>query len=50
MKSVTETAKIFGVSRQTILNWIEGNKIKATRIVGTYRIEEEEIERLKRGE
>lgn len=50
MLSVSETAKIFSVSKRTIFRWIESGKIKAIKISGTVRISEEEIERLKKGE
>jgi len=50
MKTIRETAKIFGVHWQTIRNWIRDGKIKAVKIERTVRIPEEEIERVKRGE
>lgn len=50
MKTIRETAKIFGVHWQTIRNWIRDGKIKAVKIERTVRIPEEEIERLKGGE
>lgn len=50
MKTIRETAKIFGVHWQTIRNWIRDGKIKVVKIERTIRIPEEEIERLKRGE
>ena len=50
MKTIRETAKIFGVHWQTIRNWIRDGKIKAVKIKRTVRITEEEIERVKRGE
>lgn len=50
MKSTTEVAKIFGVANQTILRWIANGTIKAIRPAGSYRISEEEIERLMKGE
>ena len=46
MKTVTETAKIFGVSRQTIISWINKGRIKAVRPLKEYRIPESEIKRL----
>lgn len=49
MKTVTETAKIFGVSRQTILIWINKGIIKAVQPLREYRIPETEIERLMKG-
>jgi len=50
MKTVTETAKLFGVSRQTMLTWINEGIIKAIKPRKEYRISEEEIERLMKGE
>ena len=50
MKSVNETAKIFGVKPLTIRIWIKNGKIKAVKVVGSVRIDEKEIERLKKGE
>lgn len=49
MKTIKETAKIFGVHWQTVRNWIRDGKIKAVKIERTIRIPDEEIERLKRG-
>ena len=49
-KSVNETAKIFGVKPLTIRRWIKAGKIKSVKIVGSVRITDEEIERLKKGE
>lgn len=49
MKTIKETAKIFGVHWQTVRNWIRDGKIKAVKIERTVRIPEEEIERVKRG-
>lgn len=50
MKTIKETAKIFGVHWQTVRNWIRDGKIKAVKIERTVRIPDEEIEHLKRGE
>ena len=49
-KSVNETAKIFGVKPLTVRRWISDGKLKAVKIVGSVRIADEEIERLKKGE
>lgn len=46
MYTVTEVAKMFSVSRQTVLKWINNGKIKAVKVVKVYRIPNEEIERL----
>lgn len=50
MKTIKETAKYFNVTEMTIRRWIDSGKLKAVKIVGTVRIEESEIERLKKGE
>ena len=46
MLTVTEVAKQFSVSRQTVLKWINNGKIKAVKVVKVYRIPKEEIDRL----
>ena len=46
MYTVTEVAKLFSVSRQTVLKWINNGKIKAVKVVKVYRIPKEEIDRL----
>ena len=47
MKTVVEVAQIFGVSRQTVLSWIDKGILKASKPLRQYRIDEQEIERLK---
>lgn len=47
MYKVSEVAKIFNVSRQTVLYWIKNGTIKAVKPLKDYRISEEEVERLK---
>lgn len=42
MYTVTEVAKIFSVSRQTVLKWINNGKIKAVKVVKVYRIPKRE--------
>ena len=49
MKTIKETADIFGVHWQTVRNWIRDGQIKAIKIERTVRIPDEEIGRLKRG-
>lgn len=49
-KTVKETAEIFKVKPLTIYRWIKGGKIRAVKIIGSVRIEESEIERLRKGE
>lgn len=48
--TVKQVADIFGFTRQTVLYWIKSGKIKAIKPNKDFRISEEEIERLKRGE
>ena len=50
MKTIKEAAIIFNVTEMTIRRWIDSGVVKAVKIVGTVRISEEEIERLKKGE
>lgn len=46
MYTVTEVAKMFSVSRQTVLKWINNGKINAAKVVKVYRIPKDEIDRL----
>jgi len=50
MMTVSEVAKIFKVSRQTVLTWINKDILKATRPRREYRITQAEVERLMKGE
>ena len=51
MKTIKEVAVIFGVSNETIRRWIRDGKIKAIKVnKRLFRIEDSEIERLKKGE
>lgn len=47
--NITKTAKLLGVSRNTIYKWEKENKIKIIKINGLGRVSESEIKRL-RGE
>lgn len=49
MYRVSEFAKLFGVSRQTVLNWIKNGVIVAVKPVKEYRIPREEADKLKGG-
>lgn len=51
MKTVKQTAEIFGVHPETIRRWIKSKRLNATQIDKnmSVRIDEEEIERLKKG-
>ena len=48
MYTIYETAKMFGVHWQTIRNWIIAGKINAIKVGRAYRIEQTEIDRLKK--
>ena len=50
MYRITEVAKILGFKERTVRRWIVDGKIKAVKIMSEWRIPEEEIERLKKGE
>lgn len=50
MKTKKEICEIFKVSIGTVNNWIKSGKIKAVKIGRAVRIQDEEVERLKRGE
>lgn len=50
MYDVKEVANIFKVSERTIRRWIKINKLQAKKIVGVIRIDNESVEKLKRGE
>lgn len=47
---VSELAKLLNVGRSTVISWIHRGKIRAIRIVGTWRIPESEVQKLLRGE
>ena len=46
MLTVTEVAKTFSVSRQTVLKWINKGKIKAVKVDKVYRIPKKQIDML----
>lgn len=50
MYRIAEVAKILGFRERTVRQWIVDGKIKAVKIMSEWRIPEEEIERLKKGE
>ncbi len=53
MKTVQSVADEFGVTRQTVYEWIRLGKIKAVQVggyKGALRIPQEEVDRYKRGE
>lgn len=49
MLSSTQIALMFGVSRQTVLNWIKSGYMKAVKVGRQYRIEQSEADRLRKG-
>lgn len=50
MYRIKEVAKILGFTERAVRQWVVDGKIKAVKIMSEWRIPEEEIERLKRGE
>jgi len=50
MLTVEEVAKELHVTKQSIYNWINAGKINVVRIFGLLRIEQAEVDRIKRGE
>lgn len=48
MYTTEEMAEILGISYQTAYRLIKAGKIKAVRIGGAFRIEKEEVERIKK--
>lgn len=49
MYSLSQVASIFCVTRQTVLNWVKSNYIKAVKIGRKWLVPESEIERLQSG-
>ncbi len=50
MKSIKETADILGVHWQTVRKLVISGELKAVKVGRQWRIEEETIERFKKGE
>ena len=54
MLTVAELAEEFHVTKQTVYNWINAGRVKAVPIfinkLSTIRIEQKEVDRIKRGE
>ena len=48
--TILEVAALFRVNRKTIYQWINSGKLKVIRIERTIRIEQSEVDRIKRGE
>ena len=49
MYSLTQVAKIFSVTRQTILNWVKTGTIHAVKVGRKWLVKESEIERVQNG-
>jgi len=50
MKSMKETAEVLNIHWRTVRNMILRGQVKAVKIGSQWRIDDAEIERLKRGE
>ena len=50
MYRIREVAQILGFTERAVRQWVMDRKIKAVKIMSEWRIPEEEVERLKRGE
>ena len=50
MYRIREVAKMLGFTERAVRQWIIDGRIKAVKIMSEWRIPEEEVERLKRGE
>ena len=50
MYRIREVAQILGFTERAVRQWVMDGKIKAVKIMSEWRIPEEEVERLKRGE
>ena len=48
--TIQEVADMFRVTRKTIYQWINSGKLKVIRIERTIRIEQSEVDRIKKGE
>ena len=49
-KTIQDVAKIFNVSEMTVRRWIAADKLKKIQIMGTIRIADSEIDRVKKGD
>ena len=50
MFTIQEVADMFHVTRKTIYNWKNAGRVRVIRIGGVLRIEQSEVDRIKRGE
>lgn len=49
MLTIQEVADLFHVTRKTVYNWILAGQLQVIRIGGTIRVEQSEVDRVKRG-
>jgi len=50
MKTVNDVAKEYQVSVQSVYRWIKTKKLRAIKLPGgTYRIEDSEVDKIRRG-
>jgi excisionase family DNA binding protein len=49
MFTIQEVADMFHVTRKTVYNWINAGRVRIIRIGGVLRIEQSEVDRIKRG-
>ena len=47
--TIQQVAATFSISEMTVRRWIKADKMKAVQVLGTIRIAESEVERIKRG-
>lgn len=50
MKTIKQVAQYFSVSEMTVRRWIDAGRLPITKIGKSVRIDEEDIQKLKRGE
>jgi len=50
MLTIQQVADDFHVTRKTVYNWIHAGRIAVVRIGGVLRVEQSEVDRIKRGE
>ncbi len=46
MLKLKEIRKMFGISKPTLMTWVNGGKLKAVKIGGLYFVKEEDVRRL----
>lgn len=50
MLRISEVAKELGFTERAVREWVRAGKIKAVKVMSEWRIPQEELDRLKRGE